>query len=141
MRLHEAIGKPAMLEQTAEECIECAFACLKLARFYRGENKVYNRDETTMIQDINEELVDIQICQDGLLDSGLVKKDLMDYFLRVKLERQRQRMQEDAMYPEKSESDIKMFKQIMSVMSDSNFPSKQTPESCKPMKPMSPFKK
>ena len=39
--LHEIIGTPAMLEQTAEECVEMAHACLKMARYMRGENKVY----------------------------------------------------------------------------------------------------
>ena len=43
--LHEIIGTPAMLEQTAEECIEMAHACLKLARYMRGENKVYKTIE------------------------------------------------------------------------------------------------
>ena len=30
--LQEVIGTPAMLEQTAEECVELAHACMKLAR-------------------------------------------------------------------------------------------------------------
>ena len=34
----DRIGKPAMLEQTAEECAELAHACLKEARRLRGEN-------------------------------------------------------------------------------------------------------
>lgn len=32
------IGKPALLELTAEECVELAHACLKLARVIRQEN-------------------------------------------------------------------------------------------------------
>ena len=43
--LIEKIGIPAMLEQTAEECVELAHACLKLARYYRNENKVYGNEE------------------------------------------------------------------------------------------------
>ena len=39
--LYEIIGKAAMLEQTAEEAAELAQACLKLARYERGENPVY----------------------------------------------------------------------------------------------------
>lgn len=39
--LAEAIGTPAMLEQTAEECVELAQSCLKLARLMRGENPVH----------------------------------------------------------------------------------------------------
>ena len=34
----EKIGRPAMLEQLAEEASELAQACLKLARKERGEN-------------------------------------------------------------------------------------------------------
>ena len=33
----DAIGEPALLEQTAEEAIELAHACLKLARKLRAE--------------------------------------------------------------------------------------------------------
>ena len=43
--LQEVIGTPAMLEQTAEECVELAHACMKLARYLRGENKVYKTKE------------------------------------------------------------------------------------------------
>jgi len=32
----DRIGKPALLEQTAEECTELAHACLKEARRLRG---------------------------------------------------------------------------------------------------------
>lgn len=38
MNIVETIGEPAVLEQLAEECIECAKAALKLARILRQEN-------------------------------------------------------------------------------------------------------
>lgn len=56
------IGVPAMLEQTAEECSELSFALLKLARLYRGENKVYGHTEEELKRSIEEELADILLC-------------------------------------------------------------------------------
>ena len=64
--LIEAIGTPAMLEQTAEEATELAFACLKLARHLRGENKVHGRTEEEMINNLEEEMADIYVCFDEL---------------------------------------------------------------------------
>ena len=60
--LIEKIGKPAMLEQTAEECVELAHACLKLARYYRDENKVYGKTEEELLDNIAEEIADVNIC-------------------------------------------------------------------------------
>ena len=60
--LIEKIGKPAMLEQTAEECVELAHACLKLARYYRGENKVYGKSEEELLDNLVEEMADVAIC-------------------------------------------------------------------------------
>jgi hypothetical protein len=60
--LIEKIGKPAMLEQTAEECVELAHACLKLARYYRNENKVYGKTKEEMLDDLTEEMADVDIC-------------------------------------------------------------------------------
>lgn len=60
--LLEKIGKPAMLEQTAEECVELAHACLKLARYYRNENKVYGKAEEEMLDNLAEEIADVEIC-------------------------------------------------------------------------------
>lgn len=60
--LIEKIGKPAMLEQTAEECVELAHACLKLARYYRGENKVYGKTKGELLDNIVEEMADVDIC-------------------------------------------------------------------------------
>ena len=38
MKIVEEIGIPALFEQTAEECVELAHICMKLARKLRQEN-------------------------------------------------------------------------------------------------------
>lgn len=60
--LVNAIGVPAMLEQTAEEASELAQACLKLARYYRGENKVYGKNESELKDNLAEEIADVNLC-------------------------------------------------------------------------------
>ena len=73
--LLEKIGKPAMLEQTAEECVELAHACLKLARYYRGENKVYGKTEEELLDNLAEEMADVDICfNEMLMGVGLFKR-------------------------------------------------------------------
>ena len=73
--LIEKIGKPAMLEQTAEECVELAHACLKLARYYREENKVYGKSGEELLDNITEEIADVNICIcEMLMGFGLFKQ-------------------------------------------------------------------
>lgn len=60
--LAEVIGTPAMLEQTAEECAELAKACLKIARFMRGDNPVHQTTIKEMYQNLSEEMADMYIC-------------------------------------------------------------------------------
>jgi hypothetical protein len=63
--VHEEIGMPAMLEQTAEECCELAQGCLKMARYMRGENPT-SKDYEAILDNIAEELVDMEICTEEL---------------------------------------------------------------------------
>ena len=67
--LHEIIGLPAMLEQTAEELTEFAQACLKYARYLRGENPTY-KDESELRDNLHEEAADVIICMDELPFDG-----------------------------------------------------------------------
>ena len=60
--LVNAIGVPAMLEQTAEEASELAQACLKLARYYRGENKVHGKNKSELKDNLAEEIADVNLC-------------------------------------------------------------------------------
>ena len=90
--LIEKIGIPAMLEQTAEECVELAHACLKLARYYRNENKVYGKTEGEMLDNLAEEMADVELCtmelKKGLelYDEFLAQKDKKRARLRKRLE-------------------------------------------------------
>ena len=57
----EKIGRPAMLEQLAEEASELAQAALKLARIYRAENPTpVTEDEA--YKNLVEEYTDVQTC-------------------------------------------------------------------------------
>ena len=91
--LIEKIGIPAMLEQTAEECVELAHACLKLARFYRNENKVYGKNEKEMLDNITEEMVDVRICISEILSGFKIYKQYDDLFIK-KLFRLIERLEE-----------------------------------------------
>ena len=92
--LQEVIGTPAMLEQTAEECIELAHACLKLARYLRGENKVYKTKEE-IYSNLSEEIADAYICIDELLEAGVISHESIDSNIMSKLERMRKRLEEN----------------------------------------------
>lgn len=65
----ERIGKPALLEQTAEECAELAHACLKEARRLRGENPTPKTTPECWLA-ISEELADLQLCMELLEGAG-----------------------------------------------------------------------
>ena len=59
--LVDAIGVPATLEQMAEECNELAHACLKLARYLRGENPVHSKTKEEMVDNLHEEMADAYV--------------------------------------------------------------------------------
>ena len=80
--LLEKIGKPAMLEQTAEECVELAHACLKLARYYRGENKVYGKTEEKLLDNLAEEMADVGICIDEIVGGFGLLKQYDNWFIK-----------------------------------------------------------
>ena len=92
--LQEVIGTPAMLEQTAEECIELAHACLKLARYLRGENKVYKTKEE-IYSNLSEEIADVYICINEILEASIISQESIDSNIMTKLERMRKRLEED----------------------------------------------
>ena len=92
--LQEIIGTPAMLEQTAEECVEMEHACLKLARHMRSENKVHNTIEE-MYSNLSEEIADVSICMSELLSAGVISYESLDSDIIAKKERIRKRIQND----------------------------------------------
>ena len=89
--LCEVIGKPAMLEQTAEECIELAHACLKLARDMRGENATH-KDVKDIYENLNEEMADVYICAEELLNADILSIAKMDSNVGYKRKRMADRL-------------------------------------------------
>lgn len=90
--LIEVIGDAAMLEQTAEECVELAQACLKYARYLRGENKVHKPVEE-IIENLHEEVADVRICFTEL-GNNILDGDKVHRYRQAKYERMRMRLQE-----------------------------------------------
>jgi NTP pyrophosphatase (non-canonical NTP hydrolase) len=90
--LIEKIGKPAMLEQTAEECAELTQASLKLARYYRDENKVHGKTKEEMIDNLTEEMADVSICLSELLLGDEKLPTLYNSYVQEKMERMCKRL-------------------------------------------------
>lgn len=93
--LVDAIGKPALLEQTAEECTELAQACLKYARYLRAENKVH-RPFVNIQANFNEEIADVSVCIDELGKAGMLDLDEIERIKEYKLKRMKERMAKDS---------------------------------------------
>ena len=75
----DRIGKPALLEQTAEECTELAHACLKEARRLRGENPTPCTAEECYSKIVAEE-ADVQNCMRRMIEAGYswTREDMED---------------------------------------------------------------
>ena len=69
--LIEKIGNAAMLEQTAEECVELAQACLKYARYLRGENPT-PKPFHEILANLEEETADVCICLSELSRNSII---------------------------------------------------------------------
>lgn len=93
--LCDVIGEPAMLEQTAEECTELAQACLKYARYLRGENKVH-KPIHAIRANFHEELADVSICVDEMISHHFVDVEKVRACEKFKRERMRKRLTEDS---------------------------------------------
>ena len=92
--LIEKIGTPAMLEQTAEECVELAHACLKMARYLRNENKCHT-PLNELHSNLSEEIADVYICLGELLDADLISHESVDSNITYKRSRMIKRLEED----------------------------------------------
>lgn len=78
MDIVEQIGKPAALEQCAEECLELGHACLKLARVIRGENPTPVKEEDAL-RNLAEESADVYTCLGALIQGKIVEiNDIID---------------------------------------------------------------
>lgn len=71
MKIVEEIGIPALFEQTAEECVELAHVCMKLARKLRQENPT-PIDIQDIMNKLDEETADVMLCLDILKHEGLL---------------------------------------------------------------------
>lgn len=84
MDLIDMIGKPATLEQLAEECSELSQAALKLARKYRGENPT-PKPEALCRKALTEEIADVMTCIEQL--DKMVDWNEVDYIRHRKTAR------------------------------------------------------
>lgn len=74
MDVVKEIGLPAFMEQTAEECCELAHACLKYARYLRGESPTPMKEEE-LILNFTEELADVKLCAE-FVQNALAIRDI-----------------------------------------------------------------
>lgn len=93
--LVNAIGVPAMLEQTGEEASELAQACLKLARYYRGENKVYGKNESELKDNLAEEIADVNLCIHEIVNGKIIHWKDIDRWYNFKVDRKERRLKEN----------------------------------------------
>ena len=94
-KLINYIGTPALLEQTAEEATELAFACLKYARYLRGENKVYGRTRESLLENLEEEIADVCICANELQEGYIIDTNNLYTMISDKTRRMIDRFQEE----------------------------------------------
>ena len=82
----KVIGRPALLEQTAEECTELAQICLKMARKLRGEN--FTPAAMPMLEyELHEEAADVINCIDTLHSDGILDYDRISAIAAGKMDR------------------------------------------------------
>lgn len=89
--LEQAIGMPATLELCAEECMELAHICLKIARKIRDENPTPRTFEE-MVENLKEELADVTLCVDSVEKIMGLPSDEIDDICEAKRSRWADRM-------------------------------------------------
>lgn len=93
MAVHDIIGVPATLELCAEECVELAHVCLKLARGFRKDNPT-DANLTKVIECINEEVADVLICIDNLRDTNIIRNSKIFSYTIEKINRRNKMLKE-----------------------------------------------
>lgn len=91
--LIEKIGSAAMLEQTAEECVELAKACLKYARALRKENPT-PKPMHEIIANIEEETADVCICMNELSKAFIISDSNVQTWTQIKQNRIQERFKD-----------------------------------------------
>ena len=89
----DAIGLPAVLEQSAEECAELAHAVLKLSRIVRNENPTPSR-QGDVIRAVIEEYADLEVVMGELRRCGLINMAEVYEVMERKLKRWEERLDE-----------------------------------------------
>lgn len=87
----KATGAPALLEQAAEECMELAHACIKMARKIRKESYA-PVDNTTLSYKLHEETADVLNVIDVLHHGGALDYDTVSDIANAKMARWSERM-------------------------------------------------
>ena len=88
----KVIGRPALLEQTAEECTELAQICLKMARKLRGEN--FTPVAMPLLEyELHEEAADVINCIDTLHSDGILDYDRISAIAAGKMDRWSERIE------------------------------------------------
>ena len=87
----KATGTPALLEQVAEECMELAHACIKMARKIRKESYT-PVDNTTLSYKLHEECADVINSIDVLHYDGALDYDIVSDIANAKMNRWSERV-------------------------------------------------
>ncbi len=90
----EKIGKAAMLEQTAEECVELAKACLKYARYIRAENPT-PKPFHEILANLEEETADVCICMNELSKAFIISDSNVQTWTQIKQNRIQERFKDE----------------------------------------------
>jgi len=90
----EQTGEAAVLEQTAEECAELAYACLKMARKLRAESPT-PAAEAEICESIHEELADLMTCVDVLINIPWINTKKVQEIQIRKARRWKERIQKE----------------------------------------------
>ena len=92
-RINDEITIPALLEHVAEECVELAQACLKLARYLRGENPV-GATEGELTEKLLEEIADVLNMLNVMRDKELWDNKRIAGYMAEKMKRWEKRLNE-----------------------------------------------
>jgi len=92
-RLADSIGRPALLEQLAEESVELAHAALKLARKLRGESPT-PVDEESLTRNLMEEIADVDVMLSELAGTEIYDGEAVARMCNIKTRRWESRISE-----------------------------------------------
>ena len=101
----EELGTPAVLEMCAEECVELAHACLKLARKIRDDNPTPKTVEECT-NALAEEMGDMYLCMRLVTETELVSLESIESWALEKQTRMYHRLVERKAEKSKKELDV-----------------------------------